>query len=89
MPSGADDEAADALDRLGDQRGHVAGGLGGEDLAQVGDGRVDVIGVGPAGQQAAQPVAGVQVAHVERVQRATSTRLRLPVMPIVAKVRPW
>ena len=39
-------EAADALDRLGDQAGHVAGGGGLDDVAQVGDAGRDVVGVG-------------------------------------------
>ena len=78
QPVGRRGEAADALDRLGDQRGDVAGGRGGEHLAQVVDrsARCSRRRTGPA--EPRQPVAGVQVADVERVtaRRPTSRGCR-------------
>lgn len=70
QPVGRGDETADALDRLGDQAGHVAAGLGGEHLAQVLHGGVHPVGLGQPGEQPAQPFTGVQPGHLERVVRA-------------------
>src|SRR5205085_458115 len=60
---------AHSLDRFGDQARDVTTGRGGEELAQVGDGGVDELVVGAAGEYPAQPVAGVQEADPQPGQR--------------------
>ena len=81
-------EPAHALDRLGDQRGHVARGHRGQHLAQVVDRRLDLVGVGQPGHPAAEPVAGGSQDTWTGLSELDD-QLRCPVIAMVANVRPW
>ena len=67
-------EPADALHRLGDQAGHVAGGGGGQHVPQVLDARGAVLGIVHAGEGGQLAVGAVQVVHGERGQRRALPR---------------
>jgi hypothetical protein len=58
-------EPAHALDGLGDQGGHVAGGAHVDDVAQVLRAGVDVVGVVQLAEGAAQPVAALHEGDLE------------------------
>src|SRR5262249_29628001 len=71
---GGQGEAAHALDGLGDQARHLAGGTGREQVLQVGGAGGDVLLVVQLREGGQLPVRAVQVVHAERGQRRALPR---------------
>ncbi|GDY57513.1 hypothetical protein SVIO_081360 [Streptomyces violaceusniger] len=70
QPVGRGGEAADALDRLGDQRGDIAVRLT-EDVLEVGHARLDELAVGQPGERA---TGAHRAVHVQRLERGQAGR---------------
>jgi hypothetical protein len=71
---GGHGEAAHALDGLGDQARHLAGGAGRQQVLQVSGAGGDVLAVGHPREARQLPVRAVQVVHAERGQRGALPR---------------
>ncbi len=80
-------EAADALDRFGDEGGDVAVRLA-EHVGEVRDAGRDVLGVRQVRVRAVGAYAAVDVQRLER-REAGRRPAEFPVIPMEAKERPW